>query len=258
MIVPAGILFDLDGVIHQGDSIIEGAIDIVRALDSANIPYRFITNNTRMTKSNLILYLEKMGFSIDSESVFTAPLAAIEYCKINGFKRISLIVPDLEMIKDFSCFDLVDKNPEAIVLGDMGALFNFKLMNRIFLDVMNGSHIIAMHKNRYWMADDGLRMDLGAFVSALEYSTGKAAVIIGKSDPNIFKLAVREWMCPRPLIYMVGDDLGVDICGAKMAGMKSVLVKTGKFREDVLSRSKIKPDHIIESIADMHCIFKLG
>ena len=199
-----------------------------------------------------------MGFKTKPENVFSAPHAAIEYCKMKGFKRISLIVPDHEMKQDFSCFELVEESPEAVIIGDMGPLFTFDLMNNIFLDVMDGSKMVAMHKNRYWLAADGLKMDWGAFVSSLEYASGKSAVIIGKPNPNIFKLASRKWGSPYNSIYMVGDDIDADICGAQNAGMKSILVKTGKYREDALSRSVIKPDVIIKSIADLPDLFKLN
>ena len=139
----------------------------------------------------------------------------------------------------------------------LGQMFDFELLNNLFISVMRGSQIIAMHKNRYWMAMDELRLDLGAFVSALEYSSGKSAVVIGKPNPSIFNLAVREWGCSNSSIYMIGYDIDADVCGAKNVGMKSVLVKTGKFREDVLIHSKIKPDHIIESIADLTVLFDL-
>jgi len=45
-----GILFDLDGVIYQGDSLIYGAKESINLLRQNNIPCRFITNTTRMTK----------------------------------------------------------------------------------------------------------------------------------------------------------------------------------------------------------------
>jgi len=99
---------------------------------------------------------------------------------------------------------------------------------------------------------------LGAFISALEYASGKSAIVVGKPDPNLFKLAVHNWGLPEKSIYVVGDDLDADIMGAHNAGMKSVLVKTGKFREENLKYSEIKPDHIINSVADLPNIFQLN
>ena len=258
MIKPSGVLFDLDGVIFQGERLIPGAEDIIHKLQAVKIPYRFITNTTRMTKNNLVNMLGKMDFSVIPEEIFAAPHAAVKYCKLKGYKYISLIVPDEEMKEDFSFFELVDEKPEAIVVGDMGKLFTFELLNRLFLNIINGAELIAMHKNRYWNSGDGLTLDLGAFISALEYAAGKSAVIVGKPDPNLFKLAVYDWGFSENLIYVVGDDLDGDIGGAHNARMKSVLVKTGKFRAESLERSEIKPDYIINSVADLPNIFQLN
>jgi ribonucleotide monophosphatase NagD (HAD superfamily) len=48
---------------------------------------------------------------------------------------------------------------------------------------------------------------------------------------------------------MVGDDLESDVIGAQDAGLVGVLVRSGKFRQDVLDRSNRKPDVTIDSIA---------
>ena len=127
-----------------------------------------------------------------------------------------------------------------------------------FNEVINGSQIIAMHKNRYWRSSRGLSIDLGAFVAALEYASGKSAAIMGKPDPNMFRLAIQSWDVLPGSIFVIGDDIEVDVCGAKNIGMQSVLVKTGKFREDVLAHSTIVPDHIIESVADLPGLLKLS
>jgi ribonucleotide monophosphatase NagD (HAD superfamily) len=50
---------------------------------------------------------------------------------------------------------------------------------------------------------------------------------------------------------MVGDDLWSDVEGAQGAGLQGWLVRTGKFREDVLAASGIAPDRILSSVADL-------
>ena len=161
------------------------------------------------------------------------------------------------MQDDFSSFQLVENNPDAVVVGDMGTLFTFGLLNKIFRNIIDGAGLVAMHKNRYWAHVDGLALDLGAFISALEYAANKSAAVMGKPGANLFKLAVHSWSVSKSSIYVVGDDLYGDIRGAQNAGMKSILVKTGKFREENLENSKIVPDYVINSIADLSGLIQL-
>ena len=252
-----GVLLDLDGVVYQGDSLIPGAVETIHILQHNNIPFRFITNTTRMTKKNLVCKLHSMGLSIEINEVFAAPHAAAEYCKSREYAAIDLVVPEKEMEEDFSDFDLNVKNPQAVVLGDMGHGFTFDLLNLLFKKILNGAELVAMHKNKYWHSGSELTLDLGAFVSALEFSAGKEAVLIGKPSSYLFQLAVKPWEIPFQSIYMVGDDIVGDIGGANNMGMKSVLVKTGKFKKEGVGCPGGKPNYIINSIADLPNLLQL-
>ena len=117
---------------------------------------------------------------------------------------------------------------------------------------------MAMHKNRCWHSGNGLTLDLGAFVTALEFATEKEAVVIGKPSPHLFQLAVKPWELSFQSIYMVGDDIGGDIGGANNVGMQSILVKTGKYREENLKHSEITPNFIINSVADLPELLQLN
>ena len=251
------LLFDLDGTIYHGNYLIPGAIDTLLTFKNASIPYRFVTNCTRMTKKEIVLMLGNMGMVVSPDDIFAAPHAAAKYCHNRGYKKILLAIPNKEMSEDFIDFQLVDHNPEAVVLGDMGSGFTFNLINNLFNQILNGAELVAMHKNRYWQSSDGYKLDVGAFVSALEYASGKPASIMGKPNLNLFVLASEKWNIPADKIAMIGDDVEGDVRGALNAGMKSVLVKTGKFREEILQSSAIKPNYIIESIADLPSIINL-
>ena len=50
---------------------------------------------------------------------------------------------------------------------------------------------------------------------------------------------------------MVGDDLEADIAGAKGCGLNTILVRTGKFREETLDEALVKPDAVVDSIGDV-------
>jgi ribonucleotide monophosphatase NagD (HAD superfamily) len=52
------------------------------------------------------------------------------------------------------------------------------------------------------------------------------------------------------MAWMVGDDIEVDVAGAQKHGLKTALVRTGKFRPDTVERGRVRPDVILSSVAD--------
>jgi ribonucleotide monophosphatase NagD (HAD superfamily) len=53
------------------------------------------------------------------------------------------------------------------------------------------------------------------------------------------------------MTWMIGDDLESDIAGAHGIGMRTVLVRTGKFRPDTVERSRVQPDGIVSSLVQL-------
>jgi ribonucleotide monophosphatase NagD (HAD superfamily) len=92
-------------------------------------------------------------------------------------------------------------------------------------------------------------MSVGAFASALEYATGQQAIVVGKPSRDFFELGVRDMGLTPEQVAMVGDDIDSDIGGAQRAGMKGILVRTGKYREHLVAQSAVKPDLILDSVA---------
>jgi HAD superfamily hydrolase (TIGR01458 family) len=110
--------------------------------------------------------------------------------------------------------------------------------------------LVALGLTRYWRAEDGLRLDAGAFVRALEYATGRAAVVLGKPDRAFYDAAVTDLGLDAHEVVMVGDDIRTDIEGAQRAGLAGVLVRTGKFTPADLD-GDVTPDAVLDSIADL-------
>ena len=101
------------------------------------------------------------------------------------------------------------------------------------------------------MNSEGFNLDTGAFVQLLEYGSGKTARVIGKPSPDFFRLAIDQIDCSSEQVVVVGDDVTTDIAGAQAIGALSVLVRTGKYSDETLECSAVKPDLIVDSIADV-------
>jgi ribonucleotide monophosphatase NagD (HAD superfamily) len=115
---------------------------------------------------------------------------------------------------------------------------------------MAGAAIIALSRDRYWQRGDGLALDAGPFVRALEYATGVEARVAGKPSPAFYAAALASLgLDVTARAVMVGDDLWSDVEGAQRAGLQGWLVCTGKFREDTLRESGITPNRVLPSVA---------
>ena len=113
-----------------------------------------------------------------------------------------------------------------------------------------GAELYCLHKNAWWQTSRGPLLDSGAFVAGLEYAAGLEATVLGKPSPSYFLAALEAIDGEPALTWMVGDDVESDIVGAQQHGMKTALVRTGKFRPDVVERLRVTPDAILSSIAD--------
>jgi HAD superfamily hydrolase (TIGR01458 family) len=163
---------------------------------------------------------------------------------------VALIMND-EVKGDFAELQEADVECDAVIVGDLGEAFGYDVLNRAFREVMNGAELIALQKNRYWMRADGLSLDVGPFVAAIEFATGREAYVVGKPARGFFEQVLADLGMRAGETAMVGDDIESDIGGAMRAGLATVLVRTGKYREDRVRASGIGATAVVGSIADV-------
>ena len=249
-----GLLIDLDGVIYQGSCAIPGAVDSIRWLQQHKIPHLFITNTTSIPRNKIIEKLAGLDIIVSADSILTPPVAACKWLSEHTAGTAALFIPKATL-EDFNSTPQLqsgEKNVSAVVLGDYGENWTFAELNRAFTYLMGESKpvLVALGMTRYWQATDDLRLDVGPYIKALEYATGRSAVVLGKPSIEFFKTALQTLQCEPTQTCMIGDDIVGDIQGAQTAGIKGVLVRTGKFRISDLE-GNIHPDTIIDSIADL-------
>jgi HAD superfamily hydrolase (TIGR01458 family) len=252
---PAGLLLDLDGTVWEEEGLIPGADEAVAALRAANVPLRFVTNITRVPRQTLAGWLTEFGVPAVADDVFTPPLAAVAWLRERGVNRVFLCLPEHAHV-EFDDFVIDSELPGAVVVGDLGAGWTYEILNDAFNRILDGAEFLALHRNRYWKTGGGLAVDAGAFVAALEYASRREATLVGKPSQALYHSAATSIGLRVEEVAMVGDTLESDITGAKRVGCQAILVRTGKFDEDELVQSKVQPDLVVESIADLPELFK--
>jgi HAD superfamily hydrolase (TIGR01458 family) len=244
------LLLDLDGVLYVGDEPVEGARNAVEELHGTGLVLRFVTNTTERSRPQTVDKLRRLGFPVEEDEVITPAGLARRHCVEAGHNTVALIMND-DVKQDFDGLEEASGRPDAVIMGDLGEAFGFEILNRAFRMVMDGAELVALQKNRFWLTEDGLSLDAGPFVAAIEYATGRDAVVVGKPSASFFGLVLEDAGVGSEGAGMVGDDVETDVGGALSAGLAGILVRTGKYREEFVRSSGIEPTATVDSIADV-------
>src|SRR6266550_436982 len=249
----AAILLDVDGVFHVSGRPIDGAGDAIRRLRDDGHRLRFVTNSTTRSRADLADDLRAFGVELEDEELETTPRAAAR--TLAGRRVLALtmaaIRPELEGV------ELVGEEADAVLLGgadeteETNRVFSYMNLARAFAELEAGAELFCLHKNPWWQTSRGPLLDSGAFVAGLEYAAGIEATVLGKPSPAFFGAALDALDADPELTWMVGDDLEADVAGAKSCGLRTILVRTGKFREQSLADSLVKPDAVVDSLGDV-------
>jgi HAD superfamily hydrolase (TIGR01458 family) len=250
------LLLDLDGVLYVEDEPIAGAQDAVGRMRRKGLALRFVTNTTAHSRAQTLGKLTRLGFALDEDELVTPAALAVRHCHDAGHKRVALVMND-EVKDDFAGLEQADRHVDAVIMGDLGSAFGYDVLNRAFRHVMDGAELIALQKNRYWLRADGLSLDVGPFVAAIEYATGREAYVVGKPAQGFFHEVLSALGVNASEAAMVGDDIESDIGGALRAGLAAILVRTGKYREEAVRASGIEPTATVATIAQVPALLSV-
>jgi HAD superfamily hydrolase (TIGR01458 family) len=249
----AAILLDVDGVLQVSGAPIAGAALAVKRLREAGHRLRFVTNSTTRSRAQLAAQMRSTGVDLEDNELQTTGVVAAQ--TLAGKRVLALTMPGL--LDDLNGLELVGMNVDAVLVGgadegeETGRVFSYLNLNRAFHELEAGAELYCLHKNRWWQTAHGARLDAGAFVAGLEYAAETEAIVLGKPSAAYFAAALAALDAEPGLTWMVGDDIEGDIEGASNHGLKTVLVRTGKFRPDDVERSRAQPDGIVSSIAQL-------
>ena len=251
---PRAFLIDLDGTLYFKNEPYPGAVQTLRHLREKGYQIRFLTNITAKTPKMLHEEMQNLGFDVNENEIFNASYACLLYLRSQPRARCHFMVDDF--VKAF--FEEIptdNESPDFVVLGDHGDRFDFRSLNHAFRLLMNGAELLALQKSPYWVSPEGILLDCGAFVTLLEYASNKTAKIIGKPSELFFNIALDSLQLSPSDVIMVGDDITTDILGAEKVGMRSVLVRTGKFQPNQLECPAATPTWILDSDSELLQMF---
>ena len=248
-----GVMFDIDGVLEFQGKAYPGAAELLESLRRKGIAIRILSNSTLKSRKTCTERLNRHGFGVTEAEVITASWATARYLRTLKPKSCWVMLKG-KGIEEFREFNMDDENPEYIVLGDYREELKFENMNKALKLLLQGTKLIVMIPEKVDHSLGGVELTVGAYGKMLEDAAGIKATYIGKPSTYVFDIALESMGIDPARVLMVGDRVSTDIAGARQAGIPSVLVKTGEFKESDLN-GNVQPDYKVKSINEIEAFF---
>jgi len=226
-------LVDMDGVLYRGEQVLPGALEFFECLSS--VPHLFITNNSSRSPASIVRELSAMGLNgIEASQILTSAQATAAWLagQKPGFRYFAVGGQGLH--EALAAMGTEDRSAADCVVVGEGAGLNYEsLTDGINLILSQEAMLVATNPDdnvNGWR--DGKPVVLpggGALVAPFEVATGRKAVVIGKPQPLLYEMAMKRLDVEAAECIMVGDRPDTDIAGAARLGMKTALVRTGRF-----------------------------
>jgi len=250
----SAVLIDIDGVLTVSWQPIAGAVAALGRLRAAGWPLALVTNTTSRSRASIAAALAGAGFPVTAADILTAPVIATAYLTGHYPGARCLLLNSGDIGEDLAGVTLAhqdDPAVEVVLTGGAGPEFSYQALNAAFGHLQSGARLVAMHRGLYWRTSQGLQLDSGAFIAALEQAAGTRAEVVGKPAPAFFEAALAHLGASAAHTLMVGDDIENDVLAAQRQGLTGVLVKTGKYLPRAHRDASGTPDHVLDSFADL-------
>lgn len=247
-----GFLIDMDGVIFKGNQLIGGAERFIERLRREGYSFLFLTNNSQRTRRDVVTKLKRMGIEVDEEHIFTCAMATARFLSRQKPHGTAYVIGEGGLLQALhqNGYSIVDIDPDYVVVGEGRTMTSESLEVATRL-ILGGAKLIATNLDPNCPTASGIRPGCGAIVSFLETSTGKKALSVGKPSPLMMRAARKQLNLASSQTVMIGDTMETDIMGGVQMGYQTVLTLSGGTRREDLVNFAYRPDHIIDSVADL-------
>ncbi len=247
------LIFDMDGVLWKENKPLVDLSSLFKLLEERKIKYGFATNNSTKTPHDYQTKLSSFDVQVSPKQIVTSGL--------NLAKRLKNKYPDggplfivgesglVEIFEDHGFYH--QQNSVLAIVGGMKRSLDFDCLAQATLLLNQGIDFYFTNMDPSFPTPAGNIPGAGALLAFLETASQRKAVVTGKPDPSMIKLAMNNLESNNSTTLVIGDRLETDILGGKNAGCRTALVLTGiSILEDII-RMNIVPNMISIDIVDL-------
>lgn len=225
---PSLLVFDLDGTLYRGSEAVPGAAESLAQLRSQGYGIRFLTNNSGLSRRDLVRKLTSLGFEAAAEEVFGTALGAARRLQEMACQRPFVIgEPGLHATLAEHGLSSVESDADVVLVGICRS-FTYELLRRGMREIRGGARFVATNTDASYPIEGGDEIPgAGSLVAAMRTCSGVDPLVIGKPEPYLLQLVAEDTGVDMKSILVVGDRVETDLECARRAGAYGVLVRTG-------------------------------
>ncbi|MGC6476987.1 MAG: HAD-IIA family hydrolase [Ilumatobacteraceae bacterium] len=232
------VICDLDGVVWNGDSFVEGSVEAITQLQREGASVWFVTNNSNKPPSHYVQRLSDAGVDQAHQLLTSAQAAATliesgERVLICAGPGVEQAVSEAGGVPIANIEDAVGERIDAVIVG-LHIEFDYGRLDRAARAVRSGARLIGTNSDITFPTATGEAPGGGAILAAVEAAAGREALLAGKPHAPM-AAAVAERVGPefRPEnAVMIGDRYSTDGRFAAELGCRFIAVSSGVKPDD--------------------------
>ncbi len=248
-------LFDLDGTVYLGDSLLPTAGATITRLRSLQRRVIFLSNNPTHTQHDYVIRLARLGLATPPADIINSSMVMVDFLQQRMPGARLFVVGEAPLCHDLQTagFTLVEDPAQVdAVIASFDRTFDYRKLQIAFDAIRASARFFATNADRYCPTPQGGQPDAAAIIAAIEACTNtQVEAVVGKPSPFMAAAALRILDIPAARCIMIGDRLETDVKLALDAGMAAALTLTGATTPAMLAASPIRPTYVLRQLADL-------
>ncbi|MBQ1448404.1 MAG: HAD-IIA family hydrolase [Erysipelotrichaceae bacterium] len=249
-------LLDMDGTIYNENTLFEGVLTFLDNITKNGGKYIFITNNSSRSVTDYVTKVNKMGIKATTDNFFTSSMATVLYLKEKYPGQLVYAQGTRSLIRELEDSGIAvttDVSDQAkVILIGFDTELDFDKMTKTCIMLNNDLPYIATNPDLVCPVSFGYVPDCGSMAISYRNATGKYPIFIGKPEPTMINLVMKDLGYTPQETLVIGDRLYTDIASGNNANVTTVCVLSGEATLKDLETTEFKPTFVFEHIKDVN------
>jgi len=248
-------IFDLDGTVYLGDTLLPGAQKVIIHLRASGRRTLFLSNNPTNTREHYAAKLTRLGLPTPAADVVNSSLVMASFLQCWQPGARLFVVGEESLCRELRAagFELTDEAEKVdAVIASFDRTFAYRKLQIAFDAIRYGARFFATNADRYCPVPGGGQPDAAAIIAAIEACTNHPVeAVAGKPSVHMARAVMDLLQLPAQECLMIGDRLETDVKMGLDAGMAAALVLTGATDEAMLADASIQPTYLLHSLNEL-------